>query len=177
VAAFRFSSVRDSYASRMGDSRDVGVIGVAVFQELQRYVAPPRSPIEDMRGGGDPAHGFEGMGTRGREAETSAAAPMPETQSLARKEMPRKDKERPGLGTEFGEQRESHVYETEFERASAQPAAVLTVRYNDRQGLVAMGVDLSSAYPHRYEAELRQTAQPFRRDPGFSEPPPGWNAY
>ena len=35
VAAFRFSSVRDSYAERKhGDSRNVGVIGVAIFNEL-----------------------------------------------------------------------------------------------------------------------------------------------
>ena len=34
VAAFRFSSVRDSYAERKhGDSRNVGVIGVAIFNE------------------------------------------------------------------------------------------------------------------------------------------------
>ena len=34
VAAFRFSSVRDSYAQRKhGDSRNVGVIGVAIFNE------------------------------------------------------------------------------------------------------------------------------------------------
>jgi hypothetical protein len=33
VAAFRFGSVRNSYASRKGDDRNVGVIGVAFFEE------------------------------------------------------------------------------------------------------------------------------------------------
>jgi hypothetical protein len=33
VAAFRFGRVRDSYAARRGNDRNVGVIGVAVFQE------------------------------------------------------------------------------------------------------------------------------------------------
>jgi len=33
VAAFRFGKVKDSYASQMGDSRNVGVIGVALFAE------------------------------------------------------------------------------------------------------------------------------------------------
>lgn len=33
VAAFRFASVRDSYASRTGDDRNVGVIGLAFFSE------------------------------------------------------------------------------------------------------------------------------------------------
>jgi hypothetical protein len=34
VAAFRFGSVRDSYAGRKGKARNVGVIGVAFFHEL-----------------------------------------------------------------------------------------------------------------------------------------------
>jgi hypothetical protein len=33
VAAFRFGRVRDAYAARRGDDRNVGVIGVAVFEE------------------------------------------------------------------------------------------------------------------------------------------------
>ena len=33
VAAFRFGSVRNSYASRKGRGRNVGVIGVALFDE------------------------------------------------------------------------------------------------------------------------------------------------
>ncbi len=33
VAAFRFASVRESYASRTGDDRNVGVIGLAFFAE------------------------------------------------------------------------------------------------------------------------------------------------
>lgn len=34
VAAFRFGSVRDSYAARKGQARNVGVIGIAFFHEL-----------------------------------------------------------------------------------------------------------------------------------------------
>jgi hypothetical protein len=33
VAAFRFGKVRDSYAAKRGNDRNVGVIGIAVFQE------------------------------------------------------------------------------------------------------------------------------------------------
>ena len=36
VAAFRFSSVADSYAARTGSDRNVGVIGIAVFPEHGR---------------------------------------------------------------------------------------------------------------------------------------------
>lgn len=43
AAAFRFSSVADSYAGRTGSAREVGVIGVAIFPE--RYYAPPPPPV------------------------------------------------------------------------------------------------------------------------------------
>jgi len=33
VAAFRFGRVRDAYAARRGSDRNVGVVGVAIFQE------------------------------------------------------------------------------------------------------------------------------------------------
>jgi len=36
VAAFRFGSVKDSYAARTGSDRNVGVIGIAVFREYHR---------------------------------------------------------------------------------------------------------------------------------------------
>ncbi len=58
VAAFRFSSIEDSYAERLGDGRNIGVIGAALFRE-----APPswdewRSPDEGWRrDGADPFPG------------------------------------------------------------------------------------------------------------------------
>jgi hypothetical protein len=69
VAAFRFGSVRDSYAARTGSDRNVGIIGVAVFRERDlvderrleenrrrdnadpfpnRYAAPP-APVPMIR--------------------------------------------------------------------------------------------------------------------------------
>ena len=41
VAAFRFGSVRDSYAARTGSDRHVGVIGVALFHELGTQPSGP----------------------------------------------------------------------------------------------------------------------------------------
>ena len=47
--------------------------------------------------------------------------------------------ERPGLGTEWGETRYSHVSHTSFDRANADhPAQVLSLYYNDRAGARAM---------------------------------------
>jgi len=167
VAAFRFSSVGRSYAARMGDGRDVGVIGLAVFPEREpRRLAPVRPPwperLDDL--------GAAGAGRDaqpGREASAEAkAAPAPG--AAARTER------RPGLGTEFGEEHHSHVDLVAFERARAEPEALLTVRYDDRTGLLALGIDVHRRLARRDDAWLRETAQPFRASPGYSQPPPGW---
>jgi len=66
------------------------------------------------------------------------------------------------------------VEEVPFERASSHPGAVLTLRYDDRQGLLAAGVDLDRwARSRREEAWRRERADPFRSS-GYAEPPPGW---
>lgn len=57
VAAFRFGSVRGSYAAKKGDDRNVGVVGLAVFHE--RGASPPwiGSDEIDRRKGADPFPG------------------------------------------------------------------------------------------------------------------------
>jgi hypothetical protein len=166
VAAFRFSAVRDSYAAQMGDARDVGVIGVAVFTERPAPQVMERRMI--------PNGGLLDLGGRG--ALPAAAVPP---SAAADGEMSAQSsksanlrKERSGLGTEFGESRWSQVNEVDFARASAQPAAVLSLRYNDRAGLRAMGINLRP-YTAASEADLRETAQPFRGN--YCTPPAGWN--
>lgn len=49
VAAFRFSSIEDSYSERMGDGRNIGVIGAAFFREAPRAWDEWRSPEETWR--------------------------------------------------------------------------------------------------------------------------------
>jgi hypothetical protein len=58
VAAFRFSSIDDSYAERMGDGRNVGVIGAAFFREAPRAWEEWRAPEETWRR--DTANPFPG---------------------------------------------------------------------------------------------------------------------
>jgi hypothetical protein len=59
-------------------------------------------------------------------------------EALGRLAPPEPTPERPGLGTGFGETRESHVHEVDFQRESAQPFAVGTLHYNDRRGVEAL---------------------------------------
>ena len=170
AAAFRFSSVRDSYAARTGNAREVGVIGVAVFPE--RWSPRPPTPIEPEEGA-RPESGLRQDLDRDR---STAAAPRPEAEGNARAQTPsplaRKSAERPGLGTEFGEPVWSQVHEVPFERASERPRVLIGARYDDRRGLVALGIDVDSPIG---EADLRRTAEPFpvvERD--YATPPPGW---
>jgi len=170
VAAFRFSTVPRSYAARMGDARDVGVIGVAVFAEAAP--PPPRRPYPIP---------YEGRPDAGRseEAPRSDVAPAPPGSATAQpsdagsggaRAEAKRSAERPGLGTEFGESHESDVTHVSFQRASSSPAALLAVRYDDRPGLLALGIDVDG-HGRGDDAYLRATATPFH---GYAEPPPGW---
>ena len=169
VAAFRFGSVADSYAARMGDARDVGVIGVAVFSEAPRRAALPRPPLSaPYEDGAVGRAGGAGEGDASR-----AAAPAAALQDRADGAARSAEGRRPGLGTSFGEEHRSDVVEVAFERASATPAALLTVRYDDRRGLRALGIDVDGPRVSSRDRWLREHAQPFRGD-GYAEPPPGW---
>ena len=171
VATFRFSKVSSSYAAKMGNAREVGVIGVAIFRERRQPVLA--SPYRDYG--------------RAAEAESSPArrrsAPAPADSSAGRLQAKRPAsraarQQRSGLGTAFGESRHSQVTQVSFVRAqSNHPSRVLIARYNDRPGLLALGINIDGNRVVR-ERRLRATAKPFanlRRRSGFATPPPGWN--
>jgi hypothetical protein len=178
VAAFRFSSVPRSYAARKGDARDVGVIGVAIFPERPRWRPP--YPVPYSRAPEASARSEERSAAPAGSATGSEAAPAPAGEPSAPSAAPEakafadaRRAERPGLGTEFGEEHESRVQEVEFERASSTPEAMMTIRYDDRQGLLAAGVDVDGTRFARDEVRRRAEADPFRGE-RYAEPPPGW---
>jgi len=154
VAAFRFSSVRESYAGRTGHDRNVGVIGVAFYRERPRVVWQP--PASAGRAAPSPpsAADAEGGASKGASDARSAHA-----------------ESRPGLGTQFGEAHTSYVEEVSFVRADTTPMTVVELRYDDRDGLIARGIPLSPRDALEAEIELRDRAEPF---PGlrFAQPPP-----
>ncbi len=67
---------------------------------------------------------------------------------------------RPGLGTEYGEQRYSATSFTRFQRAADRPIAIAELRYNDTAGLVALGIQVQPL-PDAGEIMTRETADPF----------------
>jgi hypothetical protein len=185
VATFRFSSVRDSYAARKGQDRNVGVIGVAFFPERERppvAVMPRPTPYyDDHRNYDDrprsnaPSKGGYEEGS-GRAPGSPPPAPSAAAESRAADGAgsyggaPRREARR-GLGTEFGEQRYSSVGYTSFQRENATyPANVMELRYNDRQGLIALGIPVNEAV-RRDDVSLRESAEPFPRSP-YASPPP-----
>jgi hypothetical protein len=167
VAAFRFSTVPRSYAARKGDARDVGVVGVAVFPERWPAAAPPAyTPAPEAE-----RHSSRSNGPAESRAEAAPSGGKAADAPVARGDAGRG---RPGLGTEFGEQHASRVEEVAFERASPRPEAVLTLRYDDRAGLVALGIDVDGdRWARRDDRRLRESADPFRSE-SYCEPPVGW---
>ncbi|MCS6914951.1 MAG: hypothetical protein RMK29_11435 [Myxococcales bacterium] len=181
VAAFRFSSVDRSYAARTGSAREVGVIGVAVFPERlpsrPLYLPRPWSSRSETA----PARDGSASDVRAQAPSPKNAAPSPPPASEPGRDaktegaLSRLERFRPGLGTAFGEAMDSAAYQVEFHRQHpSRPEAILGVRYNDREGLLAMGVPLDGP-GEPDEAWMRRTADPFpfvsRR---YATPPPGW---
>ncbi|MCX7556401.1 hypothetical protein OS187_06140 [Xanthomonadaceae bacterium JHOS43] len=116
VAAFEFAALADSYAARTGRPDHVGVIGIAVFQE--RLPVPPPAIAMD--------------GTRSKERlqpmERAGAAPAPAAPMAQ------------SIGTAHGPREASQVSQTRFDRASRHPAEIVSLRYDRRENLVALGV-------------------------------------
>jgi hypothetical protein len=170
VAAFRFSSVRDSYAARTRHARNVGVVGVAFFRErmppvVRRYLPPPPPYAPG------PAHSAP-AGASAEDSEVGRAEPSAPSNRAA-SGAASAPAARPGLGTQFGEARESHVTETAFLRSSSTPTAIAELRYDDREGLLSRGIQLDPPFrdPRDAENDLRDSAQPFPES-RFAQPPP-----
>ena len=203
AAAFRFAPIGESYAAKTGSARNVGVIGVAVFPErvLPRprpvYVPMPEPEYDrpTSRGGAGEGLGRSlDMESSARLQRAPAAAPAPTAAepaaaSGAAESAParasakgRADdgarasarRERSGLGTEFGEAVSSEIRQVSFVRAHASsPAALLGVRYNDRTGLIALGIDVDGI-AESSDLALRQSANPFPAQPRYARPPSDW---
>jgi hypothetical protein len=152
VAAFRFSSVRDSYAGRRGTPQNAGVIGVAVFRERVQSRPVPLatrrwSDLDD--------------------AEHSRA--RPKSASRDRAGATKGDK----LGTEFGESLVSQVIEVPFVRkSSTKPDELHKVVYDSAERLAARGVPIEPVFVHEPWSPDPSPWPAARHDDRFAPPPP-----
>lgn len=157
TAAFYFTDLGDSYAARTGRPQNVGVIGVAVFQEKAKRISHRE---QDLRGRLAAAESGTAEPQRKNEradaapaaplaapspAQSAAGAGMRDQASASADEFARqenKDQARAmsKLGTGHGRNEESRVSVTQFERATSFPAETVSVQYDRRENLIAMGV-------------------------------------
>ena len=167
TAAFYFTDLGDSYAARTGRPQNVGVIGVAVFREK----APPvvYRPREDRLASRDAAG--ERKWTLADAAPAAppanAQAPAPAASAsgtydaapAARQEATAEADRAVGkvlraapsspLGTGHGRSETSYAQSVMFERASAIAAETVTIQYDRRDNLLAMGVIPAPRYAQR----------------------------
>lgn len=144
VAQFVFTDLGDSYAARTGRPDNVGVIGVAVFEQAQPWRERQEVSVaneERYRG----------------EQKTTAPAAQSRSADMAAQPAPQ------SIGTGHGDRERSRARQTDFVRASRSPAQISELRYDDRPSLVARGVlrtyppyyrhDRPSAFPQAFVAD------------------------
>ena len=122
IAAFYFTSLGDSYASRTGRPQNVGVVGVALFQRKRDdpppYVEAAPSAAPEMK----------------RESADSSRSAPSESRGriLAHPAAP--------LGTGHGRREESRVQWVNFERATPEPVETIAIYYDSHRNLAARGI-------------------------------------
>ncbi len=169
VAAFFFTDLGNSYAARTGRPDDVGVIGVAVFQEKTQPFAWHhwRDRIATAPLGDRPP-----AAARNAPPAGAPSASPPAREQVARSESARQgalsdDAERFGkLGTGHGRSEESRATRVDFERASSTPAEMVALQYDRRENLAAMGVLPPIPYALPREPEPFPGEWSFAPDPG-----------
>ena len=119
VAEFTFAALPDSYAARTGRPENVGVIGIAVFEERAPRYQPPAASI----------------GGRAN-APASAAAPR----EAERAQADSSERKAQSLGTGHGARRYDPAQHVAFERASQQPVQLSRLYYDSRENLIAAGI-------------------------------------
>lgn len=177
VAAFRFGSVESGYAASKGDTSNVGIIGVALYQEMEDSYTITHRETEISFGSRDrwkePVYrGLKGL-SKGLESRGSVSSmgtlfgdvtcQIPEASGME------ETTSSPALATKFGEAITSKVGTTSFKRRTPTPWAVHTIRYESRENLVKLGI-----VPEDTELQEREKATPFPASPQFCEPPEGW---
>lgn len=160
VAAFTFAPLSRSYAARTGRPNDVGVIGVAVFEE--RVYAPPPVAAVAAPEPADRSYADEGtvesLAVTGQRREESIAD-MPSAPPARRSER---------LGTGHGQREWSQVTTVAFERATAYPRFIHQIEYDSYDNLVARGV-----IPRPRPRPIPPRPRPFPQGGYVPDPPYG----
>ena len=180
TAAFYFTDLGDSYAARTGRPQNVGVVGVAVFQEKvqplpwresQDYGAAGENEAPSYPESKSAPYAPRREADASNAAQPSAAAPReradvasgaPAVQDALQLEKRTLGK----LGTGHGRSEDSRVTLVAFERSTESPLETVAIQYDRRENLVAMNV-----LPRRDYVRVPQP-NPFPGAMRFASDPP-----
>lgn len=191
VAAFSFREQGDSYAAQTSrGTRNVGVIGVAVFDEKVRVAVPPTIIHEEHHHHHHdwpwwrprphwqkPSCGGSGVlrarATLSASLESSAAPRSPMENHVYGSSVQNSVALNSGsatesvvdVGTAYGQLTTFHTVNVSFERASTKPTLVIDLRYATRERLKTWGVPVDAP------AQTRPQAFPLSQG---CPPPPNW---
>ena len=185
TAAFYFTDLGDSYAARTGRPQNVGVVGVAVFQEkvqpVSRYdyksrlsAAAPRDMPTTVPAYPESQPVPAPSARQEAAAEGMAQAPAAAKRGradMAANDSREKDALEPSaktlgkLGTGHGRSEDSPVTQVAFERATDSPAETVAIQYDRHENLVAMGVLPPPRYARRTVPDPFPGALRFAPDP------------
>lgn len=211
VATFRFGVQGSGYASKIGKAQNVGVIGVAMFQEKRisqimmmgggtsRGTTYRGSGVRVSKGLSDftlESRGDTSRGSKGKGVSLSSIAlhdHTPEAFSCSVEPCSYEVEERTAGGitlekgrggtfdseirernleTQFGERREEKVSHTTFVRKDKDPWEIISIRYDSRANLEALGINLNNT-----TLMQRENADPFPASTKGCTPPPGWSGH
>lgn len=157
---FYFTSERDSYASKLGQTANLGVISAVFFRESTPYpvrVMPPPRPRRESDGAAKdkrssaPTAGTGSEATARQQRDTTVIAP---------------DDEYAATGIGRSVQNDVQWINMELER---QPAAEVTIRYEYYSALVRLGV-LPRQYPQPDPLRRREESRGFENRRYSPEP-------
>ncbi len=151
TAAFFFTTLANSYATRTGRPDNVGVIGVAVFSERPRVVQHFGGKLESQEAARDEAD--------------RPASPAASPSSRERADSGAMVEKRSQIGTGYGRSETSYAQYTDFQRASDTPTETIAIYYDSYENLLAQGVPVGRM------PIARARPEPFP-DWGHFAPPP-----
>lgn len=166
VAAFEFTALPNSYAARTGRPDNVGVIGVAVFRERVRYAPPPEPASPPLSRSKSETQ--QDMAREGAAATRTPAPPNASGANDAYAEAERSERREQAqrLGTGHGRSEYAPTQQVAFERAQSTPDEMITIHYDSRDNLIAMGaIPQPRTWP-------RRTPEAFPGTVGFVPDPP-----
>ncbi|MDQ3815729.1 MAG: hypothetical protein M3347_17585, partial [Armatimonadota bacterium] len=149
-----FTDVDQSLAAVKGDHRNIGVLGVLVWQLEDRHPPVPLDRYPE-RSGALKAPRAPSAGA------PSAGAPSAGEAAKSRAGAARQYREDDGIGVGYGERTTDRAYITDRYRR-VRVLGTVSIYYDDRPGLLRAGVDLNQywrPYPQPYPD--RRDADPF----------------